>query len=158
VRVTTRTQRPSDDPEECIYVTLPEFRRLDQEGMFTSSNEKHGFFHAALKSSVDEVCQPGRLTVADVSVYSAEHIWRYVLSQGYKLSMRCAYLDLQDDRIAEKRLRERSESEESIKRRLVEGRSLPEEIQRSALFFKTIDATQSKADVLEQALAYFMNS
>lgn len=150
--------RASDDSEEYVYVSEDEFHTLVRRDLFVSHNEIHGFYHGALKSSVDETCCAEKLTVADISVYAGERISEYIISQSREVSMRSVYLDLQDSAELRERLKQRNEDENSIQRRLADSRSWAERARQSIHHFEFIDARQSQEEVLARVIAYFTDS
>ncbi len=127
VSATTRPKRPGEqDGVDYYFLTREEFEQKIKEGKFLEYEEVHGNYYGTLKEVVEKHVQDNRVVLFDIDVNGALSIKKH-----YPNAILIFIKPPSEEVLVERLKKRRTETEESIRRRL---QRLPYEYEQAKKF------------------------
>lgn len=150
--VTTREQRPSDEPGEYQYVTDAEFDALSAKGAFLWEVNPHGKKYATRRDTIDIALREG-FYLPVLVVGAVEKLHAYANAQGLEGNVRSLYILIDDEEELRKRFKERGDSPAETEVRIRECRDWNAQAEASGVPFIYLHATKKREDILADTLS-----
>lgn len=153
--ITTRTPR-SSDIGQYRPVSRSEFMELADAGKFLASFKIHGELYGTLTNDIDTALMGG-LYMPELNPDGVRMFHTYALERGKKHLFRPLYLRIYDEDELRRRMQERGDAQESIKKRILESRPWNDDAALLGVRMRVFDAQAPQAIILQNVHAHLLS-